>query len=289
MNTANTLSTGAPALDCEIVRTRSGAPAVRDRLTGELMHPVVGPLVEAEQLYVTPSRLEARLRAHAPTPLVLLDVGLGAGSNAIRAWQLSERLSASDRLLEILSFDRSLAALELALAPEHCAAFGFVDAAGVAGRALSTHGRHSTARTEWRLHEGDLFTKLAQLPESSADVVFWDPFSPRKNAELWTVAAFSALFRVCRPGATVHTYSGATSVRSALLLAGFAVGVGHEVGELKENTGAAVNVEDLAQPLDLRWLARLERSSCPFPADAPSDALTRIAALTQFRSGAGRA
>ena len=32
---------------CEVVITRSGAPAMRDRAVGELMHPVVGPLVEA--------------------------------------------------------------------------------------------------------------------------------------------------------------------------------------------------------------------------------------------------
>ncbi len=51
------------------------------------MHPVVGPLVEAERLYVGPSRLRERLVDGAKDPLVLLDVGLGAGSNAIAAWR----------------------------------------------------------------------------------------------------------------------------------------------------------------------------------------------------------
>ena len=61
--------------DCEVVTTRGGARAMRDITTGELMHPIVGPIIEAEQLYVKPSRLKDRLGAGGP-PLVLLDVGL---------------------------------------------------------------------------------------------------------------------------------------------------------------------------------------------------------------------
>ena len=267
---------------CEVVTTRSGARAMRDRATGELMHPVVGPLVEAEKLYVEPSRLEARLRDAAREPLVLLDVGLGAGSNAIAAWKLSERMSDSARRLEVISFDRTTAALEVALSDEHAAAFGFEGSALRAARALLSEGRHETSRTVWRWEPGELPSTLGREPEGSADVVFWDPFSPRANAALWTMAAFGALRRLCREGATVHTYSAATATRSALLLAGFAVGVGDATGANKQTTHAAVGLHALARPLDRRWLERLARSSAPFPADAPTDALAQIAALPQF-------
>lgn len=271
------------ALDCEVVQTRTGAPAIRDRITGELMHPVVGPLVEAEQLYVGPSKLEARLCATATGgPLCVLDVGLGAGSNAVAAWRLSESLPARCRRLELVSFDRSLAALELALAPEHAASFGLDGAAGAAARALLTHGRCETERTTWRLRTGELLPALALEPEAIADIVFWDPFSPRANPELWTLAAFRALRRLCRAGATVHTYSGATAVRTALLLAGFAVGTRNDVGDLKKNTCAAADVADLDAPLDARFLDRLTRSTAAFPSDAPPNALEQLRALPQL-------
>jgi len=113
-------------------------------------------------------------------------------------------------------------------------------------------------------------------------VVFWDPFSPKANPSLWSVAAFSALRRACRAGATVHTYSGATATRSALLLAGFAVGIGPSTNAGKFGTLAATDLGSLAEPLDRRWLERLSRSSAAFPSDAPSDALARIAVLPQF-------
>jgi queuine tRNA-ribosyltransferase len=266
-------------LDCEVVVTRTGMPAMRDRATGELMHPVVGPAIEAERLYVVPSRLSARLRESQTEPLVLLDVGLGAGSNALAAWRVAEAMDAGRRL-EIVSFDRSLSALELAIGAEHAAAFGFEGEAGVAARALLDRGRHESARTTWRVIVGELPSVLSDV---TADVVFWDPFSPRANPSLWTAGAFSVLRRVCREGTTVHTYSGATAVRSAMLLAGFAVGLGPQTGDNKFGTAGAVTLPDLDQPLDRRWLERLGRSSAPFPGDAPADALERIGLLPQFR------
>lgn len=130
--------------------------------------------------------------------------------------------------------------------------------------------------------QGELPGALAGEADGRADVVFWDPFSPRANPALWTLRAFAALRRCCRAGATVHTYSGATATRSALLLAGFATGVGPSTGEKECATAAALDPRDLTAPLDDRWLQRLARSSAPWPPDAPPDALARVAAMTQF-------
>lgn len=285
----------ARGLDCEVVLTRSGARAMLDKNSGEIMHPVVGPLTEAERLYVRPSRLAERLCAATAMgaaamdaaamdaePLVLLDIGLGAGSNAAAALRLSESQPETARRLHIVSFDVSLQALELALQPTHAAAFGLDGAAGEAARALLSRGQHDSPRTSWRLATGDVRTTLTREPAGSADVVFWDPFSPRSNPDLWTLEAFLVLRRVCRADATVHTYSGATAVRSALLLAGFHVGLGEKIAEGKLSTHAALERAALLHPLDQRWLARLARSSAPFPRDAPADAIERIRAMPQF-------
>jgi queuine tRNA-ribosyltransferase len=268
--------------DFEVVTTRSGARAMRDRQSGELMHPVVGPMVEAETLYVWPSRLEERLREPAPEPLVLFDVGLGAASNAIAAWKVAQAHTSPGRLLNIVSFERNVAALELALADEHAAAFGLEGEAGEAARALLQTGEHRNERTHWRLVRGDLGATLAQQDPASADIVYWDPFSPRANPELWTTSSFTDLRRACRDGATVHTYSASTSVRSALLLAGFVVGTGDATGEKKQTTIGATRLSDLKRPLDRGWVDRLSRSSAPLPSDAPADAIALLSALPQF-------
>ncbi len=271
---------------CEVVTTTGGARAMLDRETGEVMHPIVGPLVEASRLYVTPSRLEARLAdTSTDAPLVLLDVGLGAGSNAVAAWHVSEARAARGRRLEIVSFEKTLEPFTLALDDANAAAFGFHGAALAAGRAVLAKRTHEAARTSWRLVVGALPDVLVGERAASADIVFWDPFSPRSNPTLWTASAFTALRRVCRAGATVSTYSGATATRSAMLLAGFAVGFGEPTGENKQATVGATDPSALERPLDARWLARLGRSSAAFPSDAPNDALAHVIAMPQFRAG----
>lgn len=272
-------------LDCEVVLTRSGRPAMRDRTTGEVMHPVVGPRIESRELYVEASRLGERLLEASEEPLVLLDVGLGAGSNAVAALELAFSLSDRRRPLSIVSFDRSLSALDQALKPEFALAFGFSGRIEEAARALRSRGVYSNQHVSWRLVLGSLPGTLAELPRHTADIVYWDPFSPSKNPSLWTIAAFLELHARCRAGATFFTYSAATATRSALLLAGFAVGEGESTGVGKRTTQAALHHRDLRRPLDQRWLSRLTRSTAPLPTDAPTDALARISAMPQFARG----
>jgi queuine tRNA-ribosyltransferase len=267
-----------------VIMTRGGVPAMFDRATGEVMHPEVGPLVEVERLYISPSRLAMRLCSAERERLVVLDAGLGAGSNAIAAWRTARESSERTRQLELISIDRTVEALEVALEPEHAAAFGFDEAAAAAARMLLAEHRHASPHADWRLQLGDLETELAHVGAESVDVVFWDPYSPRAEPALWSLRAFHALRRICRAGATVHTYSGATATRTALLLAGFSVGYGPSAGEKqKRSTIAAVHHTDLTQPLDRSWLEALRPSPGSFPIDAPSDALTRLKQHAQFQ------
>jgi queuine tRNA-ribosyltransferase len=271
---------------CEVVMLANGVLAIRERASGEVMHPGAGPRVEAESIYVLPSRLEARLQ-EGGGPLVLFDVGLGAATNAISAWQVSEAQSMSARRLEIVSFEHDLDALKLALRPENADALGLTKEganAHAAATALLMEGRHETPRTRWRLSLGDFPSSLSKVPDGSVDIVFWDLFSPRTAPNLWTISMFTALRRVCREGATLHTYSASTSTRSGLLLGDFAVGVGNPTGDHDETTIAATGIAHLARPLGASWLGRLSRSSVPLPSDVPNDPRARVDALARVRA-----
>ena len=275
-----------------MVRTSGGHLAIRSLEAGEVMHPGVGPLREARELYVEQSQLATRLTARSAgqareaqdDPLVLFDVGLGAGSNALAARQLALSLPPGGRELCLVSYERDLDALALAL--EQGSDFGWDEESSAAARAVLTTGEHRAGRTRWLLRRGDLLEALSAETQR-ADIVYWDPFSPKANPALWTVAAFSAIRRCARAGCTLFTYSASTTTRVALLLAGWAVGVGAAIGDKAETTAAAVSPEDLARPLDHRFLARLERSQAPLPADAPPDARAEVAAAPQFQTGRG--
>ncbi len=268
----------------EVVMLKSGVPAIRDCASGQIMHCGTGPAVESRAIYVDPSRLATRLAVGGPDALVVFDVGLGAASNALAAWHVSEAAPAGARRLELVSFDHDLAPLRLALQPENLEAFGMVGAAREAATALLAQGRHETRRTTWRFVSGDLVASLAQAAPATADIVYWDMYSREVSPALWTVETFLSLRRACRDGATLHTYSAATSTRSGLLLAGFAVGLGDPTGDKEQTTIAAADHRDLARPLDARWLTRLERSSAAFPSDVGEGESARAAAFAAIRA-----
>lgn len=263
----------------ELVRIKNGTLAVRSLVDGEVMHPGVGPVREAQELYLAQSRLAERLVAAAPRPLVLFDVGLGAGTNALAARSVSEACATAGARLHLVSFERDLDALDLAL--QHPSELGLDDEARAAATALRANGHHATAHTDWRLRLGELPEVLATEPQP-ADLIFWDPFSPRTNPTLWSVSTFALLRRCAAPRCVLITYSGATRVRLAMLLGGWSVGVGTAIGEKAQTTVAALDRRDLERPLDATWLKKRADPTTPWPSDAPADALAELARHPQF-------
>jgi len=272
--------------DFELVTLRNGARAVRHLGHGEVMHPSVGPWQEACALYVDQSRLAEKLQV-AGAPLVVWDVGLGAGTNAVAALTCARELGERQRReLRVVSFEIDLAPLRLALADAR--GFPFLQPFASAARALLNGERWSEGRSHWQLHLGDA-AALWQSAWPVTDLIFFDPFSPASNPALWTPAAFALLRAHAREdgeGCTLFTYSAATPTRVSLLLGGFYVGTGVATGMKKETTVAATQVERLAQPLAARWLARWERSAARAPHGvAPSEELERaVREHRQFRS-----
>jgi queuine tRNA-ribosyltransferase len=274
---------------------------IRETASGEVMHSVNDPAEEARSLYVEQSRLVERLAEPDAPPLVVWDVGLGAGTNAMAAIQAVEamwRPAAADgphvaRRLTLVSFENDLDSLKLAL--RHPAWFKHLRHA--APRRLLADNRWSSAvaGVDWLLLRGDFnATKFtAPLP----DVIFFDPFSFKTNGALWTLAAFRELANLLSAKAVeLFTYSSSTSVRAALLAAGFYVARGRGTGPKAETTigltpRAAVDGDgrELARGRELlgeEWLAKWRRSDAQAPLGSDSsDAswLEAVGAHPQFQ------
>ncbi len=272
--------------DFELVTLRNGARAVRHLGHGEVMHPSIGPWQEALRLYVEQPRLAERLRQPG-SPLVILDVGLGAATNAVAALTRAREPGAERRRpLEVISLEVDLAPLRLALADP--AGFPFLQPFRAAAEALMRDGSWEGEGLRWRLLLGNAITHLEdELPP--ANLVFFDPFSPASNPEMWTEAVLSRVRSRCREdgeGALLMTYSAATPTRVTLLLAGFYVGAGVSTGTKGETTIAATRLEALEAPLGARWLERWSRSSSRAPHGAllTPEVETRLRAHPQWRS-----
>ena len=247
--------------DFEAVVLGNGEVTVRDRRTGELMHPGLGPEREAELLYVRQTRLAERLREPNSEPLRVLDVGLGAATNALAIIRCAEQTPRT-RELRLTSLERDDGALRLALAdPEH-----FPLQARHRALLLEILEVSSVERPglRWTWLRGDALETLGRL-EAPQDILCFDPFSPEANPELWSVAALRRFREVLAPGGLLSTYSASTRTRVTLLLAGFWVGAGAPAAVKKETTVASDGPAVLDAPLGSRWLQRWRRSSARAP------------------------
>jgi queuine tRNA-ribosyltransferase len=135
---------------------------------------------------------------------------------------------------------------------------------------------HASGLFRWELLEGNFLETLQTA--KAPDLIFYDPFSYKADADLWTPAAFSRIFLYCAAKhAELYTYSASTAVRVALLTAGFFVAEGAAIGPktsttIAFSTAAAAFAHPLAPALLGReWFARWKRSHSKYPLDLPDE------------------
>ena len=255
----------------EIHTAWEGFSSIRHIRSGEIMHSRTPPMEEAQRLYVEQSRLPERLRDTGAGPLVIWDVGLGAGANAMAAIAAFEKEAAPTRELHIVSFENDLDSLRLAFRNND--QFRYLRHSGPS--AILNEGAwqsKSHPGLAWTLVPGNFPETLhgAPLPP---DLIFYDMFSGKTNAEAWTLGTFRRLFAVCQ-GRRVElfTYTCSTASRVAMLAAGFHVARGRGTGDKTETTIALTPeaVRDTRDLLAADWLAKWRRSTARFPADLPA-------------------
>ena len=240
-----------------------GFASIQHVPSGEIMHSVNQPDDEAHRVYVAQSALISRALA-GDRPLVVWDVGLGAAHNAMA---LIRALDAAPghAPVQLVSFERDLDPFRLALAHQK----EFPHLRHAPPHVLAARGAYQRDRLAWTLCEGDFLATFASQP--APDVLFWDPFSSKVDAPLWSLDTFRRLRAALDRPAELFTYSGSTAVRSSLLAAGFHVARGVASGPKAETTialrpgpGADLSMHPL---LGRSWLDRRARSTARFGPD----------------------
>jgi len=270
----------------QLVRLNNGICSVRSLADAETFHPVIGPVAEAEALYVNQLRLRERLQNHSGE-FVIWDVGLGAAANTLTVLRATRDIACR---IHLVSFDHTLEPLEFAL--QHTAELGYFG--GYENhlkeflRARRVSFQDGPQSVNWEFHLGD-FPSLLNSQKAGRDsvepllvpphAILFDAYSPARNPAMWTLPLFTNLFQMLDPQrpCALPTYSRSTILRVTLLLAGFFVGVGHATGEKEETTIAANDLGWIAEPLDHRWLERARRSHSAEPMVEP---VYRIAPLS---------
>jgi queuine tRNA-ribosyltransferase len=255
----------------EVVR-QGGFSSIRQIGSGEIMHPVSDPLVEAKTLYVDQTDLGHELMQTDENPFVIWDVGLGAGTNAMAAIFAFEELLKThtlSRKMKIVSFENDLDSLRLAV--RNPSSFMHVRHAAPASILKKGSWTSPDGQCKWILLEGDFIKRLTEADKPSC--IYYDPFSLHTDIHLWNRESFEKVFACCDK-TKLFTYSAATKVRGALLSAGFFVGFGPSTGPKKDTTVAFSSKEAVtakASLLDSEWLERWKRSESKYPKDSDGD------------------
>ncbi|MEY4631681.1 MAG: hypothetical protein RIQ81_1801 [Pseudomonadota bacterium] len=257
--------------------------SIRDLASGEVMHSVNDPQEEARRLYIEQSGLPALMQENTTEPLVVWDVGLGAGFNAmalIRAYEELVEQGTTLRPLHLCSFEIDLDPLRLAISNPWL--FPHARHPGPHLIASDRVWQSKKLPVKWQLFEGDFLAELDHAP--APRVIFHDPFSTKVDGPLWHLECFKRIHGAATgEDCMMLTYSRSTAIRSAMLAAGFYVGAGLPSGPKPETTIAAKRGSDITRCgrplLGADWLARWERSQARFPADITSEKFTEFEGL----------
>lgn len=253
------------------IETGDGSITLADRETGEWYHNSAGAFKESLVNYAEPAMALLRAEKYLEE-LALLDICFGMGYNTFTFIETLMQADLPASTIETLSIkavelDKSLipamiktleqsvypALNSSGLAPaivemlkESFATETFQGQGKCKGRvSVIPQGVSSVSKIDFEIRFEDLRLCLPGLladEKQHYDLVFHDPFSPRKFPQFWTLDIFSIYRKLLKEGSgKLFTYSVAGAVRSALALAGFSV---YRTRALGRKTGGTLAVAD---------------------------------------------
>lgn len=247
------------------MKTDDGSFTLYSAAYGEGYHSLSGAVSEAFSKYIVPCGIAELAKRGS---VRLLDVGFGLGYNLLAAIHTARDASPECRI-EVVTLEKDIlpvSSIDALTLPEILKPYSEI--------VLSTLnvGCYEDETLSVTLLPGDARKAIFSV-DGPFDAVFLDPFSPKKNPELWTVEFFQQLYARMTDEAILATYSAATPVRCGLLEAGFRIAPGP--GDKMKRGGTLATKESDIIPLSERERARLARSPEATPYYDPEGSFSR--------------
>lgn len=267
-----------------LIPTEDGSLSCRDPETGELYHNRAGAVTEAIENYLRPSFAVDVFRRNGC--LNVLDICFGLGYNSwvlLAALAAVAGLSGNVSILAIEADSEILNYLETVLQnPQFESLKGKFEKIPSVGKTLGRFSQNIECNIEIRLC--DLRKEVPALT-GDFDLIFHDPFSPKRVPELWTIDLFQNYHRLLESKqGKVLTYSSASAVRGAFLECGFELFKTAAVGAKSGGTlacipGAQLQWEVLSRLSESELMKLSSRSGVPYRdlggSDSRADILKR--------------
>lgn len=202
-------------MNSRIVVTADGSRTLTADETGsEIYHSRHGALQESLYVFVQQG-LQPLLSPNEQTPPVirLLEVGFGTGLNAMLALQWAQ---ANHRSIEYVGLEPNRLPAEILQELEYPKLLSLPE------EAYATLHKDSLLDTDhFHARIESVGVEDFEGAVGSFDLCWFDAFSPRYQATLWTEDVFRKLFQLLTPGGRLVTYSAKGDVQRALKATGF--------------------------------------------------------------------
>lgn len=197
----------------KIIPTSDGSHSVLNEELNESYHSSSGAVAESMHIFI-----RSALHVHPSTILNILEIGFGTGLNAYLTW--IDTLTSGKKI--------NYTAIELfPLETEFITALNYPE---ILKQKRETFSAIHKAPWNEETEVSPLFylTKIkADLldfnPGKKYDIVYFDAFSPKVQAELWSFDVFYKIFISMNPGGILTTYCSQGEVRRNMVRAGFMV------------------------------------------------------------------
>ncbi len=262
--------------------TADGSQTFYSEEFGEAFHSRHGALTEAWEKFTQPCQLPdlAKVRSH----LCVIDVCYGLGYNTAVAltkiWENNPHCQVTLWALEQDPVVPQQAIAQALIAP-------FPALVQAILRNLAQQQWEQTPQFQGRLFIGDARQTLSQLPpETRADAIFLDPFSPPKCPQLWTVEFLTALGDRLATEGCLATYCSAAAVRQGLTFAGLHFATlprGDRPDPKHRPLGTLASRQSLPLPCLPPWEQEHLRTQAAIPYRDPSGQSTPLEILERRR------
>lgn len=263
--------------------TDDGSFTFFSEIFGETFHSIQGAREEAFVKFVQPTNLAEKAIGDR---LNLLDVCYGLGYNTAAALETVWAINPACEV-QIYGLEWDASVPMGAIAPPLIQSWS--PAVQRVLQSLATNHVCQTNQLQAKLLIGDARQTIDRVIETgfAADAIFFDPFSPRRCPQLWTVEFFQQVGRCLAPDGKLATYSRSACVRSAMREAGLAIGTipmsnePHPTHEWSQGTIGAWTAVDLhpLSPMEQEHLHT--RAAIPYRDPSLTDAAETILARHQ--------
>jgi len=197
----------------------------------ETYHSKSGAVEESIKKFVEPAMIKEKSKKGS---IKILDICFGLGYNS--AAVIDEVLKYNkDCSIEIVGLENDISIIEkIQEVNPKFLSYNFIKSLNQNNLSIKVDN------VSVKLLIGDARELITTLKEDF-DIIFLDPFSPKKCPELWTESFFKDIKKLTMKGTILTTYSCAKSVRNNLKTVGFTVKDGPCVGRRAPSTIAFID------------------------------------------------